>query len=216
MMKHHHRHEGTEEKDASREARGAAPSEAGASSAEIEKMSAKVKELEEFREKFLRQAADFENARKRLVREKEDFVRFANESLLRGILPAIDNLERAAGHTESLVEEGAKALRDGVVLVKKQLLDFLRSQGLERIEAAGKKFDPNYHEAIGHVHSNEHPEETVLDELEAGYIFKGRLLRPARVRISQASERETGAQSPREGGGATTPPEAEEGASPGV
>lgn len=165
-----------------------AAKEAKVSVEEYEKVCSKLKEAEEFREKFLRQAADFENAKKRLTREREEFVRYSNETLIRGILPAIDNLERATSHSETLTEENAKALKDGVALVKKQLLEFLKTQGLERIETLGKKFDPNYQEAIGHVESTEHPDETVLDELEAGYLLKGRLLRPARVRISQSSQ----------------------------
>ncbi|HNV86890.1 MAG TPA: nucleotide exchange factor GrpE [Candidatus Omnitrophota bacterium] len=149
-------------------------------------LCAKVSELEGIRDKCLRTAADYENAKKRLAKEREDYLRFANESLISGLLPAIDNLDRALDHTEALAEESAKALRDGVSLVKKQLLDFLKTKGLERIEAVGKKFDPHFHEAIGHIESGDHPDETVLEELEAGYLLNDKLLRPAKVRISQA------------------------------
>ena len=178
-----------------------AAKETKVSAEEYEKVCSKLKEAEEFREKFLRQAADFENAKKRLTREREEFVRYSNETLIRGILPVIDNLERAVSHSETLAEENARALKDGVSLVKKQLLEFLKTQGLERIEALGKKFDPNFHEAIGHVESNEHPDETVLEELEAGYLLKGRLLRPARVRISQSSQPAVGEPPEAEGTG---------------
>jgi len=163
-------------------------------------LCAKIEELEGLKDKCLRTAADYENAKKRLAKEREDYLRFANESLIRGILPAIDNLDRALDHTETLAEENAKALRSGVSLVKKQLLDFLKTKGLERLETIGKKFDPHFHEAIGQIECEEHPDETVLEELEAGYLLNEKLLRPAKVRISHLKQGRT-----EESGGVPTP-----------
>lgn len=144
-----------------------------------------LKQIAESKDKFLRTAADFENAKKRLVREKEDFVRYANENLMRGILPVLDNLERALSHAETAKDETVSSFRNGVSLIKKQLSDLLMAQGLVRLDTVGKKFDPHLQEAIGHAETADVPEDTVMEELEAGYLLEGRLIRPAKVRISQ-------------------------------
>lgn len=135
-------------------------------------------ELAEFKDKFLRAYADFENAKKRLAKEKADIIKFAGGNLMRGLLPILDNLERALSHASQ-----EDPLKEGVSLIRKQLLDLLARHGLKRLEAVGKKFDPHYHEAIGHVESAELPEDTVAEELEPGYMLEERLLRPAKVRI---------------------------------
>lgn len=146
------------------------------------------KQAEESADRLLRAYADFDNAKKRLAREKEEFLRFANEKLMRELLPILDNFDRALIHAEPGLEDSSASLKDGIVLMRKQFADFLNRHGVKRVETVGKKFDPNLHEAIGHVESAEHPDETVLDEVEAGYTLEGRLLRPAKVRISQEKQ----------------------------
>jgi len=139
----------------------------------------------EAKDKMLRAFADFENAKKRLAKEREEFVRFSSETMMRGLLPILDNFERAIAHADAAGEPANSPLREGVMLIKKQLADFLVQQGLSRIESVGKPFDPQVHEAMGHVETEEHPDETVVDEYEPGYLLKGRLLRPAKVRIAK-------------------------------
>lgn len=146
------------------------------------------KQAEEAADRLLRAYADLENAKKRLARDKEDFLRFANEKLMRELLPILDNFDRALIHAEPGLEDSAASLKEGIVLMRKQFADFLSRHGVKRVEALGKKFDPNLHEALGHVESAEHPDETVLEEMEAGYVLEGRLLRPAKVRISQEKQ----------------------------
>lgn len=145
------------------------------------------KELEELRDKYLRAAADFENAKKRLAREKEEHNRFAKERFVRSLLPILDNFERALPHIDPSQQGGAPGtLKDGIVLIQKQLADFLKACGVARLEAVGKPFDPHFHEAIAHAEAGGYPDQTVVEELEAGYLLDGRLLRPAKVRVSHS------------------------------
>ncbi len=139
----------------------------------------------EAKDKMLRALADFENAKKRLAKEREEFVRFSSETTMRGLLPILDNFERAIAHADSAGEPADSPLREGVMLIRKQLADFLAQQGLTRVESLGKPFDPHLHEAMGHVETEEHADETVVEEYESGYLLKGRLLRPAKVRIAK-------------------------------
>ena len=138
-------------------------------------------DLDRFRDLALRSQADFENYKKRAAREKEDAVKYANSSLLQRLVSILDNFEMglAAAKTES----ERSPIYSGMVLVQKQLNDLIEENGLQAIEAEGKKFDPNLHEAIGHEPSDS-PEGTVIRQARRGYRFKDRLLRPARVVVS--------------------------------
>lgn len=160
---------------------------------EYEALKKKLQELEGLREKFLRAAADFENAKKRNERDKEEFIKFSQERIMRELLPVLDNLERAISHTEAASaaavseEKGAprpnlKSFVSGVQLVQKQLLDILKRHGLKRLETAGKKYDPHFHEVVAHV-AGEGEEDHIIDELEPGYLLHDRLLRAAKVRV---------------------------------
>lgn len=150
---------------------------------EFDNLQAKVKELEGMREQLLRSAADFENAKKRLAREKEDFTKFAQENLLRDFLPVLDNLERALAHAGDFPKDPAsKGLLSGVQMVAKQLLEILKNHGVKRINALGEVFNPHHHEAIGYVEEEGKPEE-VVTEVEPGYFFHDRLLRASKVRV---------------------------------
>ena len=129
-------------------------------------------------------AAEFDNYRKRTAREKEAIVSFGNERLLLAILPFLDNLERAISQPG---EAGAaEAILSGVRMTYDQLLAGLRKFGLEQIEAVGKPFDPNLHEAVGVVPREGSPDGTVLAESCRGYLLNGRLLRPAHVTVAQS------------------------------
>jgi molecular chaperone GrpE len=138
-------------------------------------------DLDRFRDLALRSQADFENYKKRAVREKEDAVKYANSSLLQRLVSILDNFE--LGLAAAKTEGTHSPIYSGMVLVQKQLNDLLEENGLQTIEAEGKKFDPNLHEAIAHEPSDS-PEETVIRQARRGYRFKDRLLRPARVVVS--------------------------------
>ena len=138
-------------------------------------------DLDRFRDLALRSQADFENYKKRAAREKEDAVKYANSSLLQRLVSILDNFELGLAAAKT---EGAQSpIYSGMVLVQKQLNDLLEENGLQAIEAEGKKFDPNLHEAIAHE-ASESPEEMVIRQARRGYRFKDRLLRPARVVVS--------------------------------
>ena len=138
---------------------------------------------------YLRERADLENYRKRIQREKEDLSRFANEGILREILPVMDNLERAVDHARQEGGDG-EALLQGVELTLDHFRKALGKFGVTPVESQGKAFDPAFHEAMGQVESAEHPPNTVAQELQKGYLLNDRLLRPALVMIAKASAKE--------------------------
>ena|SRR5436190_5042933 len=139
-------------------------------------------DLDRFRDLAFRTQADFENYKKRTAREKEEALKYANKSLLEHLVGIIDNFELGLAAAK---EEGAGSpIYSGMVLVQKQLNDLLAENGLQPIEAEGKAFDPNLHEAIAHEPSTEHPEEMVVRQVRRGYRFQDRLLRPAKVVVS--------------------------------
>lgn len=131
---------------------------------------------------LLRIRADFENFRRRSLREKEDYQRRAAEGLLERLLPAIDNFKRAmlaGGGNE--VDGG---FREGMSMVFRQFMEALANEGLEQIETDGLQFDPNLHEAVARDETSDVEANTITEELEPGYKFRGRLLKPARVRVA--------------------------------
>jgi molecular chaperone GrpE len=145
-------------------------------------------ELSEAQERVLRTAADAENFKKRLQREKEEQTRYTNESFMRELLPVIDNLERALEHSEAGADQGG--LGEGLNMTLKGFLDTLTRFGCTPVEAAGKPFDPNFHEAVSQEESDDHEPNTVLRELQKGYLLKERLLRPAMVIVSKRSSQQ--------------------------
>ena len=148
---------------------------------EYESLTARIKELEGLREKLLLAAADFENAKKRLARDKEDFLKFAQDSLLRDLLPILDNLERSLTHSKE-DESTLKQVVRGVEMVSKQFLDTLKKQGLQKFGAVGDLFDPHRHEAVAVVEEAGKDHE-IIDVIEPGYLLHDRVLRVAKVRI---------------------------------
>jgi molecular chaperone GrpE len=158
------------------------PSPTAASDADSDDAMAGLQaDLDRFRDLALRSQADFDNYKKRAAREKEDAVKYANSSLLQRLVSILDNFE--LGLAAAKTESEQSPIYSGMVLVQKQLNDLLEENGLQGIEAEGKKFDPNLHEAIAHEPSGT-PEGTVIRQARRGYRFKDRLLRPARVVVS--------------------------------
>ena len=160
--------------------------------ADGEALLAKYRELEadlnEAQEQVLRTAADAENFKKRLQREKEEQTRYANESFMRELLTVIDNLERALEHSRA--ESDQDGLVEGLSMTLKGFLDTLNRFGCTQVEAVGKPFDPNFHEAVSQEESADHEPNTVLRELQKGYMLKERLLRPAMVLVSKRSSQQ--------------------------
>ena len=159
---------------------------------EIEELKKKLgeKEIEskEHYDRLLRVAADFDNYKKRAVREKEEWTKFANEDLIKAILPFIDNLERAVNHAEKVEDTGV--LIEGVRLTIQQLLQALNRFGLSSFESLGKPFDPARHEAILLVPTDQKEPNQVVEEFQKGYFLNDRLLRPASVSVSKPLEKE--------------------------
>jgi molecular chaperone GrpE len=140
-------------------------------------------EKEELAATLVRRQADFDNYRKRIERERKDEARRSNGRLLQELLPVVDGFERAlAAHPAH------DDYRKGVELIYRNLWDTLARQGLERIGAEGKRFDPHYHEAIERVETLEHPDGSILQVVQEGYLFDGRVLRPSLVRVAVAPE----------------------------
>jgi len=142
------------------------------------------KMLQETEEKLLRMAADFENTKKRLQREKETSLKFAEENILKGLLPSVDNLERAIEQGRNNTED-ASGLLDGVEMTCKGLLATLEKFGLKPLDVVGEAFDPNFHEALAMEASEEVPQNMILQEFQKGYMYKERLLRAAKVVVSK-------------------------------
>lgn len=140
-------------------------------------------------EMFLRERAELENLRKRVAREKQDAVKYANEGLISSLLPVLDNFEAAmvaAGQQNS--DTNVDALKTGVSMILGQLKNLLSDLGLQEIDATGKAFDPTQHEALGHEESTDVPEGEVLRQLRKGYRLKERLIRAASVFVAKAPE----------------------------
>ncbi len=156
-----------------------------------EEISALKNQVEQYRDQALRAAADLENYRKRMIREKEEVVRYANSSLLEKLLPIMDNFElglNAARVTAETNPDGQSAeIINGFSMVQRQLHDFLKDHGMESIDAIGHVFDPKIHEALGHHVDDSLPEGQVVSQLRRGYRLAGRLLRPASVIVSKGN-----------------------------
>jgi molecular chaperone GrpE len=164
------------------EEKGAA-SEAAELRQQLEKKEAEARENYD---RFLRQAAELENFKKRMAREKEETIRYANEGLIKDLLPVLDNLERAIGHAKG--GGNGKPLVEGVEMVIRGFLDVLGKHGVTQISALGEPFDPERHEAIAQVESQENKPNTVVEEHHKGYYLLDRLLRPALVSVAKAPE----------------------------
>ncbi|HPU30070.1 MAG TPA: nucleotide exchange factor GrpE [Syntrophorhabdaceae bacterium] len=154
---------------------------------QLEELTRQLQEKEEviktLQERLLYLQADFENFKKLKNKEKQDLLKFGNEVLIKELLPVIDNLERALDH--SLKTNDYKGIHEGVSLVLNEFLRVLERAGLSRVEAVGKKFDPNLHEAFYQEERDDVEPDIVLSELQKGYMLNGRLIRPAMVTVSK-------------------------------
>ena len=144
--------------------------------AERDQLAAEKTELQD---RLLRRQADFENYRRRMERDRSEFIQFAAMDVIRELIPVLDDFERALN-----VESADKEYVKGIELIYQRLFDTLRKQGLEPIETAGESFDPNFHQAVERVPTAEVEDQAILGEFQRGYNFKGKLLRPAMVRVA--------------------------------
>jgi molecular chaperone GrpE len=148
-----------------------------------DKLLEKEKEAKENYEKYLRSAAELENYKKFAAKERADLIRYNNENIIRDILPILDSLDRALDLAGT--PKDVNAFIDGVRMIQEQLLNCLEKYGVRKIEAAGREFNPNIHEALLQVESEEHKENHVVSEFEKGYLLNDRLLKPAKVSVSK-------------------------------
>jgi molecular chaperone GrpE len=140
------------------------------------------REKDALQDRLLRTAAEFDNYRKRVDKERRELAEFISAEVVGEFLPIIDNLERALAAASE-----TDPLRKGVELILKQMQDLLRKRGVTPIEALGADFDPNFHQAVIHEASSTHREGEVMEELQRGYLIGERLLRPAMVKVAKAS-----------------------------
>lgn len=146
-------------------------------------------ESKDYHDRFLRVSAEFENYKKRAAREMNDFRKFANESFAKGMLPVVDNLDRAI-ESSSDDDHSNSSVVEGVNMTLKEILKIFEQFGVKPFESLGKTFDPAVHQAVMQEESDEHPEKTILTELEKGYMIHDRLLRPAMVVVSKKTDPE--------------------------
>jgi molecular chaperone GrpE len=144
------------------------------------------RQLAEKHDRLLRALAEVDNVKRRTQREREEYVRYANEGLVRDLLPILDNLDRALEAARA-TREAAKVV-EGVALIQRELLKVLERVGVTRYSALGERFDPNRHEATGRVVSVNQAPDTVVAELTPGYVLNGRVLRPAQVVVAAAPD----------------------------
>jgi len=145
-------------------------------------------ELAELKEKYLRLAADFENARRRSIKDREETALFGHQNVVKDLLPSVDNLERAIDHARQGEEGSQEGLLEGVELVLREILAVLTRHGVVPVEAQGQPFDPALHEAMAQIEDASVPGNTVVQVFQPGYQLRGRLLRPARVVVSRPPE----------------------------
>ena len=150
----------------------------------------KDEELYALNDKYLRLAAEFDNYKRRVQRDQQDTIRFANEKLFKDLLPTLDNLERAlqSGREQGRIE----GLMEGVDLTYKHFLDTLQKMGIKQVSSVGEVFDPAKHQAVGQVESDTIPENVIVDEYQKGYFVHDRILRPAMVTVAKTKEPDNG------------------------
>lgn len=146
-------------------------------------------QINRYRDLALRAQADLDNYRKRMVREKEESIRYANASLIERLLPVIDSFELGLQAARQATD--ANAIVQGFSMVEKQLQDFLRENGVESVDAVGADFDPNLHEAVSQQHHEEIEEGKISHQIRKGYKLRDRLLRPSTVIVSKGPAGET-------------------------
>ena len=151
---------------------------------QLEELKARATKADEHWDRLLRTTADFENFKKRAARERQDAIKYANEALIEKLLTVLDNFEMAQAAVQAGAPDALKSLQEGVAMIHQQLRNVLTGAGLEEVEAGGKPFDPNLHEAVSQEQTEAVPEGHVAQQLRKGYKLRERLLRPASVIVA--------------------------------
>ena len=152
---------------------------------QFEDLKQRATKADEHWERLVRATADFDNFRKRSTREKQESIRFANEALLEKLIPVLDNFDMALAAAQNGKGEATQSLQTGINMIYQQFRQTLKDFGLEEIDATGKPFDPNVHEAVSQRDSEDVPEGQVVQQLRKGYMLRERLIRPATVIIAR-------------------------------
>ena len=152
---------------------------------QLKELKERAAKAEEHWDRLLRTTADFDNFKKRAAREKQEAIKFANENLLQKLIPVLDSLDMGLAATQAAPAESGQSLQAGVSMISQQLKNALAEAGLEEVDATGKPFDPNLHEAVSQRETTEAPEGQVIQQLRKGYKLRDRLLRPATVVLAK-------------------------------
>ena len=155
---------------------------------EFKSLKEKAEKSDEYLDRLLRTQADFDNYKKRLEKERFEFIKFANEEIIVEILKILDDFERAVEAGKS--KHNFDVLYKGVEMIWRDLREFLKQKGIKEIEAKGKPFNPHEHEAMMQEQNEDLPEDHVIEEFQKGYILNGRIIRPAKVKVSKRPETE--------------------------
>ncbi len=155
-----------------------------------ESLAAKTQEAERLQDRLLRLQAEFENYKKRMAREKTEYLKFAHEGLILEFLPVLDNLERALGSARA--EAGSTPLIEGIEMIARLFRSVLEKAGVRPMETLGRPFDPAYHQAVAQMETAEVDANHVVEEIQKGYLIEGRVLRPAMVKVSRAVSSQSG------------------------
>jgi len=152
---------------------------------QLEELKTRAAKADEFWDRLLRATADFDNFKKRAARERQDAVKFGNEALMQKLIPVLDHFEMAQAAAQSAQGDTLQSLQAGLTMIQQQLKSALTEAGLEEVEASGKPFDPNLHEAVSQQETPDVPEGRVTQQLRKGYRLRERLLRPATVIVAK-------------------------------
>lgn len=147
-----------------------------------EELAKKTEEAKKYYDQYLRSLAEVENMRKRTQREKDEYIKYAHVSIIKKLLPVIDDLNR--GVSAASASKDFDTLSKGVEMTARNLVELLRQEGVTEIECLGKPFDPQFHEPLMVEPSDQHPENTVIEELSKGYTLHDRVIRPSLVKVS--------------------------------
>ena len=150
---------------------------------ELAKLKQEAEKAAEYWERILRLQAEFDNTRKRLERDKQEFIKFANEGMILELLNIMDDLERSVESAQGKHEDFSAFLK-GIEMILAHLYELLKERGLSAIESNGKVFDPNYHEALMQIESDL-PENTIVEELQKGYTLNDRVIRTSKVKVAK-------------------------------
>ena len=152
---------------------------------QLEELKERAAKADEHWDRLLRTTADFDNFKKRAAREKQDAMRFANENLIQKLVPVLDSFDMAVAALQNRKADTVQSVQTGITMVYQQLKSALTETGLEEVDATGRRFDPNLHEAISQQETSEVPEGQVVQQVRKGYKLRERLLRPASVIVAK-------------------------------